>query len=84
MTEKRKLGAEADKVFKDIREELASLLDNTIENAERKPSPDLWSDFSSGLGFSIETLQGLCDELEAISKRAYWLEVQETMESLSR
>jgi len=80
----RRLGREADQAFKDIREELASLLDNTIENSEKIPGPDLWSDFAAGFGLSLDTLQKEADKLDALARQAYWIEDERFQRTLPR
>ena len=81
---KRDLGREADKVFKDIRDELSSLLDNTIENSEKVPSPDLWSDFAGGMFCSMQTLCDLAEKLESLASAGDGLLMQEVYDSLPK
>ena len=71
---KEMLIAKADAIFGDIREELASLLDNTIETSEWQIKSDLWYDFSIGLQYSLTTLASYAHQLEALSGQ--WQEVE--------
>lgn len=81
---KRELGREADKVFKDIRDELSSLLDNTIENSEKVPSPDLWSDFAAGMFCSMQTLLDLTEKMESLAASGDGLLMQDVYDSLPK
>ena len=81
---KRDLGREADQAFKDIREELASLLENTIENAEKIPTPDLWSDFAMCFQLSLQTLHNKANDLKGLSIKAFAIEDDEVQRTLPR
>tara|TARA_R110002051_G_scaffold115352_1_gene188424 strand:+ start:1286 stop:1546 length:261 start_codon:yes stop_codon:yes gene_type:complete len=81
---KRDLGREADKVFKDIRDELSSLLDSTIENSEKVPSPDLWADFAGGMFCSMETLLNYIEQLESLAAAGDGLLMQDVYDSLPK
>jgi hypothetical protein len=81
---KRQLGIEGDRVFQAIRDELASLLDNCIENQEKVPSPDLWLDFSSGLLLSVKTIIEQADEMHSLGIRAEEVLMREVYESLPK
>lgn len=81
---KRELGRQADQVFKDIRTELASLLDNAIENSEMVPSPDLWSDYAMCFQLSLKTLREESDKLKDISAKALQIEDEEVQATIPR
>lgn len=81
---KRELGRQADQVFKDIRTELASLLDNAIENSEMVPSPDLWSDYAMCFQLSLKTLRKESDKLKDISAKALQIEDEEVQATIPR
>jgi len=81
---KRELGREADQVFKDIRAELASLLDNAIESSEMVPSPDLWSDYAMCFHLSLQTLNDLANELNGLSIKAFAIEDDEVKATIPR
>jgi hypothetical protein len=81
---KRQLGIEGDRVFQAIRDELASLLDNCIENQEKVPTADLWLDFSSGLLLSVKTIIEQADEMHAIGIRAEEVLMKEVYDSLPK
>jgi|ETNvirenome_6_85_1030632.scaffolds.fasta_scaffold21839_3 thymidine kinase len=79
---KRELGAEADLLFKDIRDELSSLLDNTIENSEKVPTPTLWLDFGAGMFASIETLLIFAEHMERLGATGDALEMDDVHASI--
>ena len=81
---KRELGRQADQVFKDIRTELASSLDNAIENSEMVPSPDLWSDYAMCFQLSLKTLRTESDKLKDISAKALQIEDEEVHATIPR
>lgn len=81
---KRELGREADQAFKDIREELTSLLENTIENSEKIPTPDLWSDYAMCFQLSLQTLHNKANELKGLSIKAFAIEDDEVKATLPR
>ena len=81
---KRELGRQADQVFKDIRTELASLLDNAIENSEMVPSPDIWSDYAMCFQLSLKTLRTESDKLKDISAKALQIEDEEVQATIPR
>ena len=58
--------AEADKIFKEIRAELTSLLDNTIKCQEQPHDHNTWLDYAAGLLLSIETLSASADEMDRV------------------
>ncbi len=62
----KKREAEADKIFKEIRAELTSLLDNTIKCQEQPHDHNTWLDYAAGLLLSIETLSASADEMDRV------------------
>ena len=81
---KEMLIANADEIFGDIQEELASLLDSTIETSEWQIKSDLWYDFAVGFQFSLTTLASYAAQLETLSGQWQDVEVLELDDSLPR
>lgn len=68
---KRQCGKDADEVFAMVLKELRVMLDQTHEDSEKVPEPDLWCDAAESLRYWAETLEIFSEQFDAIAKKAY-------------
>jgi hypothetical protein len=83
-TRKRDLGREAEELFRELRKELAVMLDITIENQEAIPSADLWADFEAALKDWYETLEIFYERMGYIAGSARRIQLEETDQTAPR
>ncbi len=81
---KQSLGREAEELIKEVRRELARMLDETIGVQESIFSTDLFSDFQESLKFWAETLEIFQERMEFIANDAKNLELREAEKALPR